>query len=73
MSSLTNRNMNSTHTVINEYSSVLSVKEGLNLIRKFARERIMTIKVYKGSDWRGDEGDSYLFKKAWQNLCRPIS
>ncbi len=51
-----------TYSVINDYSSVLSLKNGLDLIREFAKDKRITLKIDKGSDWVPDLGTSYYFR-----------
>ncbi|MES2527306.1 MAG: transposase [Bdellovibrionota bacterium] len=44
-----------TYSVINEYSSVLSLKNGLELIRNFAKEKKITITIQNGGPWIPDQ------------------
>jgi hypothetical protein len=53
-----------TYSVINDYSSVLYIKNGLDLIRKFAKEKALTLKIQKRSDWIPDAGSSYFARVA---------
>lgn len=53
---------------VNEYSSLLCMKESLMLIQKFAKEKTMMIKVEKEMSWRPDGGSSYVFSKAVKAL-----
>lgn len=57
------RHERGTCSVINEYSSVLSLKNGLELVRKFALKHRMLLKIQK-SDWVADDPQSYLGKLA---------
>jgi REP element-mobilizing transposase RayT len=50
-----------TYSVIDEYSSVLSM---LEMIKEFAKKSRITLKMEKGEIWKGDTGRSYLIKKA---------
>ncbi|MES2527774.1 MAG: transposase [Bdellovibrionota bacterium] len=60
-----------TCSAVNEYSSLLSIKEGLELIRKFAVKRKISIRIEKGEKWIGDESRSFVFRKAWETLVNP--
>jgi REP element-mobilizing transposase RayT len=60
---------------VNEYSSLLSIKEGLELIRKFAKKKKISIRIERTELWKGDESRSYVYKKAWEtllNLPEPV-
>lgn len=52
------------YSVINDYSSVLYIKNGLDLIRKFAKDKALTLRIQKGSSWIPDPGLSYLSRIA---------
>jgi REP element-mobilizing transposase RayT len=54
-------------STIDDYSSVLSLENGLNLVRKFAKEKLMTLKIQFGEMWRSDEG-SYLYQRGLSQL-----
>jgi REP element-mobilizing transposase RayT len=56
---------------VDEYSSVLSLKEGLELVRRYAKKRKMVIKIERGESWKGDQSKSYVYKKAWETLTGP--
>lgn len=53
-----------TYSTINDYSSVLYLKNGLDLIRKFASDKALTLKIEKGSSWIPDSSLTYLAKVA---------
>ena len=59
----------STYSKVSEYSSLLCVKEALFLIRKFAKEKKVTIEVEKTFEWTTDLSQSYLFRKGWALIC----
>lgn len=56
------------YSAIDDYSSVLFLENGLELVRKFAKQKSMTIKIQKGEPWIPDPGQSYLYKKGLFNL-----
>ncbi len=56
-----------TYSKMDEYSSVLFLANGLELIRKFAKMKAMTIKIKKGDFWESDEGRSYLYISAMKH------
>lgn len=58
-------------STVNEYSSLLSLKEGIELIRRFVKKNRISIRIEKGESWKGDEGRSYVYKKAWETLMNP--
>lgn len=53
-----------TYSVIDHYTSVLSLENGLELIREFAKRNRITIKIQKGESWKPDEAQSWLYKRA---------
>ena len=53
-----------TYSDINDYSSVLYIKNGLDLIREFAKEKALTLKIQKRNDWIPDTGSSYFARVA---------
>lgn len=57
-----------TYSVINEYTSVLSLNEGLVLARKFASKTKMTLKIDRGETWVLDRGMSYIYNRGWKEL-----
>lgn len=57
-----------TYSVIDEYSSLLSLKQGLSLARKFAYKSRMTLKIQKGDVWELDSGKSYIYNRGWKEL-----
>jgi hypothetical protein len=52
---------------IDEYSSVLSLDRALVIIRKFAMEKKMVLKI-GFQDWKGDQMGSYLLREATHQL-----
>lgn len=52
------------YSEVNEYSSVLYLERGLDLIRDFAKDRKITIRIHKGSCWNCDSPVSYLASRA---------
>ncbi|MFL5784173.1 MAG: hypothetical protein ACJ76H_06170, partial [Bacteriovoracaceae bacterium] len=52
-----------TCSTIDDYSSVLSLKNGLELVRNFAKRRRMTLTIQKSS-WIPDDPHSWLAKRA---------
>lgn len=52
---------NGTCSTIDEYSSVLFLKNGMNLVRNFAKKKKIMIKIQKGDPWIPDTGRSYLY------------
>lgn len=60
-----------TCSTVDSFSSLLSVQEGLALVRNFAISRKIVIRIEKGENWDGDIGKSFVFKKAWETLCGP--
>lgn len=59
-----------TCSTIDDYSSLLSMERGWELIRKFATKNRMTIKIQKGETWAPDPCRSYLYQKGLQSLFR---
>jgi REP element-mobilizing transposase RayT len=57
-----------TYSTIDQYSSVLLVKNALELIKKFAQEKNVTLKICKEEEYSLDEGESFLAKKGWSQL-----
>lgn len=57
-----------TYSRIDEYSSVLSLENGLKLIQKFAREKKMTIEIQKGEVWKGDQSPNWLYQRGMNLL-----
>jgi hypothetical protein len=53
-----------TYSEINEYSSVLFLASGLDLVRRFAKEKRFLLKISRGDPWIPDLPQSYLAKKA---------
>ncbi len=51
------------YSAVDQYSSLLSEKDGLKIIQKFAREKKMTIEIRKGEFWKGDPGTSWLYQR----------
>ncbi len=60
-----------TYTQVDDYTSILALREGLRILRKFAKERKITIKVDGGNFWRPDHPKSFLSKRAINQLCAP--
>jgi hypothetical protein len=56
-----------TCSTVNEYSSVLSMERGLELIRKFAKDKRMVLKIQKGELWKSNDGP-YLYQRALNQL-----
>lgn len=61
-----------TCSTVNEYSSVLALENGLELIRNFARKTKITIRIEKGSVWKGDLGRSYIYKRGQEQLLETL-
>lgn len=59
---------NGTCSTVDDYSSILSMERGLELIRKFASKKRMTIKIRRGEAWMADSCNSYLYQKGLQGL-----
>lgn len=57
-----------TYSKIDEYSSILMLDYTLELIRKFARTRKMTLYIGKGEVWSLDKERSYLLRTAISSL-----
>lgn len=58
-----------TYSTIDDYSSVLSLENGLGLIRKFASGRGITLKIQKGERWVSDQAKNYLYFRTFsENL-----
>ncbi|MES2526445.1 MAG: hypothetical protein V4598_05135 [Bdellovibrionota bacterium] len=57
-----------TYSRIDDYSSVLSMENGLKLIQKFAKEKKMTIEIRKGELWAGDESTSWIYQRGLRYL-----
>lgn len=55
-------------SLIDEYSSLLSLSCSLDLIRNFARRNKITLSLEKGQRWYLNEGRSYLSQKALEEL-----
>lgn len=51
------------YSVIDEYSSVFSLKNGLALIRKFAKEHQITIKIHGRECWNCDDPLSFMLRR----------
>jgi len=51
------------YSVIDDYSSILFLENGLDLIRKFARKKSMTLKILKCETWTSDGPGSYLYRE----------
>lgn len=51
-----------TYSTIDEYSSVLTLKNGLEFIKKYAEKTRMTLKIISKDDWQPDRITSYLLK-----------
>lgn len=56
------------YTKIDDYSSLLSIGNALKLIKLFAHEKKMTVKIEKGEEWKPDQALSFLFKKGVDQL-----
>ncbi|WPU66455.1 hypothetical protein [Peredibacter starrii] len=56
------------YSKIDEYSSVLSMREGLKLIRNFCRSEKVVIKLSKVEPWNLDLGTSYFARKGLSRL-----
>lgn len=54
-----------TSSQIDEYTSLLGLNNAIELIRKFAVAKKMSLKIRKGEIWKGDQENSYLLKRAW--------
>ncbi|WP_408095458.1 hypothetical protein ACJVC5_10480 [Peredibacter sp. HCB2-198] len=57
-----------TYSKIDEYSSLLSMKNAVDLIRNFARDKKMTLKVEIRDKWIRDEERSFLLKEGLTQL-----
>lgn len=56
------------YSAIDDYSTVLFLENGLELVRRFAKKKSLTIKIQRGQPWIPDPGLSYLYKKGLLNL-----
>ena len=59
---------NGTYSAVTDYSSVLFIKRGMELIQRFAKQKRITIKIQKGGHWTPDPGNSFLYKKGFRGL-----
>ena len=57
-----------TYSVINAYSSLLFLERGMELIKRFAKTKGITIKIEKGVPWGPDPALSYFYRKGLLNL-----
>lgn len=57
-----------TYSAVNDYSSILFLERGMELIQKFAKQKRITIKIDKGEAWIPDPGNSFLYKKGLKGL-----
>lgn len=57
-----------TYSAVSDYSSVLFLERGMELIQKFAKQKRITIKIVKGESWIPDPGNSFLYKKGLKGL-----
>ena len=57
-----------TYSQIDEYSSLLLIKDALNLVRKFSLKNRITLKIRKIDDFTLDPGGSYLFREGMRVL-----
>lgn len=57
-----------TYSKIDEYSSLLMLDKALELIKKFAQTRKMTLLLGKGENWTLDKERSYLLRTAFSSL-----
>lgn len=62
------RHETGTYTKVDGYSSLLSIDKALMLIKKFAQEKKMVVRIEKGEDWKPDLPLSYLFKRGVDQL-----
>lgn len=52
-----------TSTKVDDYSSLLSLKNALDCIRKFAKKRRITIQVGRGTEWKPDASNCFLLRR----------
>jgi hypothetical protein len=55
-------------STVSEYSSLLSLRNCMELIRKFAVKKKISLKIDKGEFWKSDEARSYLFRKMMEEM-----
>lgn len=60
-----------TCSAIDEYCSLLSLGNALELIRCYARKKKVTLSVQSKGSWELDNGASYIFKLALSSISRP--
>lgn len=53
---------------IDEYGSILSMPNALEIIRNFAKAQKITLSVKRGELWKPDPGKSYLIRSAEETL-----
>ena len=62
------RHEKGTYSRIDKYTSLSSMEKGLELIRKFAKEKKITIEVQKGEVWKGDHSGSWPYQRGLRYL-----
>lgn len=60
---------NAKQSTIDEYSSLLHMERGLEIIRRFAGSAGITLKLTKSDSWRLEKGRSYLLQKSLEAIC----
>lgn len=58
-----------TYSVIDGYTSITSLSYGLLLVRKFAKQSRMTLKLDRSHIEKMDQESSFLMKRALNQLC----
>jgi hypothetical protein len=53
---------------VNSYSSLLSLRNGLELVRKFAMKKKITMRFHREEFWWGDQGTSYIFLRGMKEM-----
>jgi hypothetical protein len=56
------------YSTIDQYSSLLLMENALTLIKKFAQEKKVTLKIEKGEALFLDKEESFLAKRGWAQL-----
>lgn len=57
-----------TCTKIDEFSSLLSMKNALELVKKFAIDKRVTVVIEKNLKWESDQAKSYLYQRGLAQL-----
>lgn len=62
------RHEKGTCSTVNEYSSVLSLQDGILLVQNWSRRKKMVLRIENGEGWKADSGLSYLSNRAMKLL-----